>query len=197
MDSYDNLPDAVIEPKGIMSNKFLELGIKSFKAACEYVHKMDYGYNSNYDDQLILFRENKGSCTSKHAIISSLAAELNIPLYKRVGIYKFTEEIVVGADDILAKYSLPYVPMVHCFLVYKHYRFDLTEGNKNGKKSSIEEFIHTEQVDPFISQRDEYNLYLTVVKNKVLPSEEMQGVKEKTLLRARGECIQLLKKNIQ
>ncbi|MFW9773443.1 MAG: hypothetical protein ACFFEO_14935, partial [Candidatus Thorarchaeota archaeon] len=135
MDSYDYLPDGKIIPQGELSKKFLELGIKSFKEACKYIHEIEYGYNSTYEDDLILFKENKGTCTTKHAIIAGLARELDIPLHKNVGVYKFTEEITTGAQEILKKYSIPYVPMVHCFLVYKEYRFDLTEGNNNGKKT--------------------------------------------------------------
>ena len=197
MDPYDYIPDAIIKSSGKISKKFIELGIKSFKKACDYVHNMEYGYNTNYDDEMILFKENKGTCTTKHAVIAGLAEELNIPLYKHVGIYKFTEEISNGANVILTKYSIPYVPMVHCFLVYDQYRFDLTEGNNNGKKTSIEEFIHTEKVNPFISRKDEYFLFRKVLKEKILPTEEMEGIDEKTLLRARGECINLLKKNIK
>ena len=58
MDSYEYLPDKEIEPLGDISKKFLELGIKSFKDACVYVHNIEYGYNSNYDDKMIFFKEN-------------------------------------------------------------------------------------------------------------------------------------------
>ena len=156
MDSYDKLPDAEITDSGIISKKFLKLGIHSFKEACIYVHKMEYGYNSNYEDDLILFKEKKGTCTTKHGTIAALAEEIGIHLHKNIGIYKFTENISTGTNDILKKYDIPYVPMVHCFLVCEDNRFDLTEGNKNGKNTSIEEFIHSEQVIPFISRKDEY-----------------------------------------
>ena len=53
MDSYNKLPDAEIKDKGKMSKKFLELGITSFREACEYVHNIEYGYNSDYDDEMI------------------------------------------------------------------------------------------------------------------------------------------------
>ena len=86
--------------------------------------------------------------------------------------------------------------MVHCFLVYKQYRFDLTEGNNNGKKTSIEDFIETREVNPFISRKDEYLWYKKVLKEKILPSEEMKGIKERILLKAREESILLLKKSI-
>ena len=197
MDSYDKLPDAEIKPGGEMSRKFLELGIKSFKQACEYVNIIEYGYNSNYDDKLIFFKEKKGTCTSKHAVIAGLAEELNIPLYKHVGVYKFTEEISTGANEILKKYKIPYVPMVHCFLVYRNLRFDLTEGNCNGKNTTIDKLIYEEKVDPFISGKDEYLLFKRVLKKQILQSKEMKGIKERSLLKARSESIILLTQNIE
>ena len=138
-----------------------------------------------------------GSCTMKHATIAGLAEELQIPFYKYVGIYKFTEEITTGAGEIMEKYDVPYVPMVHCYLVYENYRFDLTEGNFNGKKTTIEEFIHTEKVTPFISRIDEYKLFKKVLKDKIMPSKEMEGISERTILKAREESIKLLKNCIK
>jgi hypothetical protein len=193
MDSYDKLPDAEIKPTGEISKKFIELGIKTFKEACNYVHNSKYGYNSNYDDKMIFFKEKMASCTMKHATIAGLAEELKIPLYKYVGVYKFTEEITTGVYQITKKYNIPYVPMVHCFLVYGDYRFDLTEGNDNGKKQSIEKFIQIEKVNPFISRTEEYNLFKKILKTQILPSKDMQGINERTLLKAREESIKLLK----
>lgn len=197
MDSYNKLPDAKINPIGKISKTFLVLGIKSFKEACNYVHNIEYGYNTNYEDKMILFKENKGTCITKHAIIAGLAKELKLPLYKHVGVYKFTEEISRGTNEILLKYKIPYIPMVHCFLVYKDFRFDLTEGNCNGKNTSIEEFIHEQKVDPFISRKDEYLLLKRVIKEIILPSKEMEGIKERSILKAREEAIILLKENIE
>ena len=197
MDSYDKLPDAQIEPVGEISKKFLELGIKSFRDACMYVHDSKYGYNSNYEDKMIFFKEKMASCTMKHATIAGLAEELGIALYKFVGVYKFTENITTGAGNIMKKYNVPYIPMVHCFLVYENYRFDLTEDNYNGKKTSIENFIYTEKVTPFISRTDEYKLFKRVLKDKIMPSEEMNGIEERTVLKAREEAIKLLKECIK
>ncbi|MBA7678077.1 hypothetical protein ES703_86348 [subsurface metagenome] len=87
--------------------------------------------------------------------------------------------------------------MAHCFLVYKDFRFDLTEGNCNGKNTTIKNFIHEEEVDPFISRKDEYLLYKRVLKEQVLPSKEMVGIKERTLLKAREESIILFKKIVK
>jgi hypothetical protein len=196
MDDLNLLPDKIITPSGEISKEFLELGVHSFKDACYHVKKIEYGYNSDYDDKMILFEEMKGTCTTKHAVIAGLAEELNIPLFKYVGIYKFTEEISNGVDKILKKYGVPYAPMIHCFLVYEKYRFDLTEGNNNGKKTSIEDFIHIEKVDPFISQKEEYLILKKILKQRILPSKEMKGIAERKLLKAREESIIQLKSNI-
>jgi hypothetical protein len=40
MDSYENLPDAEIKPNGEISEIFLELGITTFKEACDNDHNM-------------------------------------------------------------------------------------------------------------------------------------------------------------
>lgn len=197
MDKLELLPDGEIKSKGDISDKFLELGITSFKEAAIYVQNMDYGYNTNKDDRMILFKEKCGSCTTKHAVIASLAEELDIPLYKNVCVYKFTEEITTGAAEIIKKYNIPYVPMVHCFLVYENLKFDLTEGNYNGKKRAIDDYIHAEKVDPFISRDDEYRLYRKILKEHVMPSSEMKGIKERLVLKAREESIILLKEAIK
>ncbi len=197
MDSYSILPNVEIKPLGEISKKFLELGIKSFRDACSYVHNKDYGYNTNYDDKMIFFKENKGTCTTKHAVIAGLAEELSIPIFKYVGVFKFTEEISNGVDEILEKYNVPYIPMVHCFLIYKDYKFDLTEGNNNGKKKTINDFIYVKKVDPFISRKNEYLLFKKVLEEIILPSNEMKGINERSILKAREESIKLLKRIIE
>ena len=64
MDSYDKLPDAELKPVGDLSKTFLALGIKTFRGACDYVHNIDYGYNSNYEDKMIFFKELKENLDS-------------------------------------------------------------------------------------------------------------------------------------
>ncbi|HZX10486.1 MAG TPA: hypothetical protein VFG01_06005, partial [Acidobacteriota bacterium] len=176
---------------------FLSLGINRFINACRYVHELPYGYNTNRDDLMVLFKENKGTCTTKHAVIATLAVELNLPIEKNVGIYAMTKEIVTGTDEILKKFNLPYVPMVHCFLVYGEYRVDLSEGNNNGKNRSIEEFLYSQWVEPNISAKAEYLIYRNALKDHILKRKEMEGVEILKILHAREEGLHLLKKNIQ
>jgi len=196
MDSYTVLPNPIIDKKGIISEQFTNLKIKNFWDACTYVHDIPYGYNSTTDDILILFKEGYGSCTTKHAVISTLAEELSIPVHKMIGIYAMNEEIVTGTNLILDKYHLPYLPMIHCFLIYDSYRIDLTEENNNGKNRSIEKFLFTEKVIPNISEKNEYLLYKNALKNYILLREEMEGITMIDVLHARTEGIALLRSKV-
>jgi hypothetical protein len=196
MDSYKVLPNPMICDKGILSEKFTSLKIKNFWDACIYIHDIHYGYNSTTDDILIIFKEGYGSCMTKHAVIATLAQELCIPVHKMVGIYAMNEEIVTGTNQILDKYHLPYLPMIHCFLSYDSHRVDLTEGNNNGKNRSIKEFLFTEKVLPNISEKDEYLLYKKALKDYVLNQKEMEGITMIDVLHARTEGIRLLRSKV-
>lgn len=196
MDKLTVFPEKSISNVGIISAKFLNLGISSFINACLYVQDLLYGYNSDRDDLMILFKENKGTCTTKHAVIATLAQELDLQIVKNVGIYAMTEEIVTGTKEILAKYSLPYVPMVHCFLVSSENRVDLSEGNDNGKNRPIEDFLYTQQVEPNISAKEEYLIYRRALTDHILTRKEMKGVDIKQVLQARKDGLKTLKYNI-
>lgn len=197
MDSWTVFPDGAIQPAGIITRVFLDLGIHRFQDACKYVHALPYGYNSDRDDLMILFRENRGTCTTKHAVIATLAGELNLPVSKKVGIYAMTEDLVSGTDAILEKFRLPYIPMIHCFLSSGDHRVDLTEGNNNGKRRSIEEFLFTKTVIPNISAKDEYLLYRKALQDIAATREELKGIEIRTLLKAREAGLELLKRNIR
>jgi hypothetical protein len=197
MYNFNVFPDKLITEAGPVSKEFLGLGIRSFHEACRYVHELPYGYNSDRDDLMILFKEKMGTCTTKHAAIATLALEMEMPIEKNVGIYAMTEEIVTGTNDLLAPFNVPCIPMLHCFLVYEKFRVDLTEGNRNGKNRSIEDFLFVQKVDPNISAKDEYMIYRKALGDVILKLDELKGVDIKRILQAREEGLKLLKAKIQ
>lgn len=197
MDKFSVFPEKGIVGAGPVSQAFLATGIRSFQEACRYVHELPYGHNSDRDDLMILFKEKMGTCTTKHAVIATLAAELGLPVTRGLGIYAMTEAIVTGASKILAEYSLPYVPMIHCFLEYENYRVDLTEGNRNGKSRPIDTFLCTDRVAAAISAKDEYMLYRKALSEVILKRPELKRVDIKRILHAREEGLKLLKANLE
>ena len=196
MNSFNMFPDKEIIGSGPISKMFLSLGPGRFLEACRYVHELPYGYNSDRDDLMILFKENMGTCSTKHAVIATLAAELGLAITRGVGIYPMTEAIVTGANKILSEYSLPYLPMIHCFLQYGDYRVDLTEGNRNGKNRPIDDFLYTNRVAATISAKDEYLIYRKALSEVILKRPKLEGVDINRILHAREEGLKLLKANL-
>jgi hypothetical protein len=197
MDSLTLFPDREIAESGPVSRTFLGLGVRTFREACRYVHALPYGYNTDRDDPMVLFEERMGTCTTKHAAIAALAAEIGLPVAKRIGIYAMTEAVVTGTEEILARYDLPYVPMPHCFLEDGRHRVDLTEGNRNGKNRPIDDFLFTAPVAADLSAREEYLIYRKALKDVVLKREELAGADIRRILHAREEGLKLLKANLQ
>ena len=193
MNRWSIPPNIPIITAGIVSRTFLNLGIDRFVDACRFVHHLAYGYNSDRDDMMLLFKEKKGSCTTKHAVIGTLAKELGLPIHKNIGIYPMNEAIVTGTDRILTQFRLPYLPMVHCFLVYEQTRIDLTEGNHNGKNGPVQDFLYTEVVEADISGKIEYLIYRRALTEHILYRNEFDGVEIKRILQARQEGLALLK----
>ena len=74
MENYTVFPDQSITDTGPIGRIFKGLDIGTFHEACRWVHQLPYGYNSDRDDLMILFKEKMGSCTTKHAVIATLAA---------------------------------------------------------------------------------------------------------------------------
>ena len=193
---YTIFPDREISGGGTISRSFRSLDIHRFIEACKFVHELPYGYNSNRDDLMILFKERFGSCTTKHATIATLAKELTLPISRGVGIYAMTEAIVTGTGRILADYGMPYVPMIHCYLEFKGWKVDLTEGNRNGKNGPIDDFLFTRPVEANISAKAEYLIYRQALTDLVRSRDELRGIDIKQLLHAREEGIKLLRANI-
>ena len=196
MDLYNVFPNPKIAGRGILSQQFLDLGVTTFWIACEYIHRLPYGYNSDRNDIMILFKDGYGTCSTKHAVIAVLAEELAIPVVRMFGIYAMKEDLVTGTNHILARYKIPYVPMIHCFLAYGFHWVDLTEGNDNGKNRPIKDFLFTKNVSPDISETSEYLIYRKALVNHIFTREKMKGIKISDVLHARTESIALLKSKV-
>jgi hypothetical protein len=196
MDPVDTFPDVAIPDQGRFARAFRARGWHTFVEACREVQRMPYGYNTSREP-LILFHENRGSCTTKHMAVALLAEELGLAIHKSIGIYAMDEDLVTGAAAVAAAHGLPYVPVVHCFLSDGARRVDLTEGNLNGKNGPIDTFLFTARVRPDISEKEEYRLYRQALESHVLARDDMRGIDLKTILKAREASLVLLKTNMQ
>ena len=127
MQRIDQLPDKKIQSTGPVSRAFQDLKIVGFRNACRYICKLPYGRNSDRADYRQVLSENKGTCSTKHALIASLAQELSIPVALTLGIYKMQESNTPGVGKVLQQFDLDFILEAHCYLRYKDRRIDLTK----------------------------------------------------------------------
>jgi hypothetical protein len=157
MQPIDQLPDQEIQPKGPVSRAFQGLKIAGFRNACRYIFKLPYGRNSDRSNYRQVLSENKGTCSTKHALIACLAEELSIPISLTLGIYKMQESNTPGVGNVLQQFELDFILEAHCYLRYKDLRIDLTKETA-GRSEPIDEFLYEENIVP--DQIGEYKIEL-------------------------------------
>ena len=186
--SYEIFPNADIINRGIFSDQFLKIGIKSFHDACRWVHDLPYDYNSNMVDSMLIFTEKKGICLTKHGAITRLAEELNLPIHKNIGFFRLNNEIYSAIENLLSKYGLEYIPQIDCFLRYNDHYVDLTEGNCTGKNKIIDEFDFIVPVAAEIIMDDMVTLYIGYIDkySDLEPKFKTLGIDK--ILTALSEC---------
>ena len=159
MDPLDLLPETALREPGAIGRRFLDLGVMTFRAACSWVRDVPYGANRGGRHADVVFDEMRGTCQSKHDLIAALAQELDLPVSKYVGGYRLDESIIEGAGAVLAAHGVAYVPETHCVLKYDERFFDLTAGNRHGKRKDITDMDVYVRVHPFAPKRIEQATY--------------------------------------
>ena len=116
-----------IQSKKAISKLCLNLGLKTFADTCVYVRAIPYGRNSNRTDFSLVLSEQKGTCSTKHALLSQLAIENNANDIKlTIGIYKMHHNNTMGIKNVLLDHNLKYIPDAHTYLTINKQLFDFT-----------------------------------------------------------------------
>ena len=110
-----------------LSKSCRALGFKTFDALCNYIKVLPYGRNSERSDFTLVLKENKGTCSTKHAFLKQIAIENNEPtVILCLGIYKMNDANTFGVGDILKQYNLEYIPEAHTYLKLNNTILDVT-----------------------------------------------------------------------
>lgn len=173
-----------------LSRELLSLGISNFNDALNLIQKLPYGRNSNRSDFNLIVTEQKGTCSTKHAYLASLAElhkKQDVKLF--IGIYKMTEENTSGVSDVLKKWQLPYIPEAHCYLKINQILTDITRNSSSDesfeKSLLFEEEILTHQIGDY-----KINRHQEFIRNWIL-SEAIHYDFE-TIWHIREACIKSL-----
>jgi hypothetical protein len=106
------------------------------------------GATDTPDDPLIVLTENRGTCSTKHALIRRLAMEQDLDIALVLGMYEMTEQNTPGIGNVLRKYGLATLPEAHCHLRTSGKRIDLTRDiGRRGRGEEIVGFLYKEDID--------------------------------------------------
>lgn len=139
------------KPADNVINAFSQEGITDFEAACAWIKSLPYGRNENKEDVLALFHERCGTCSTKHALLSRLAAEMNLTSVQLcMGIYRMNGTNTPPVAPVLAAAGLEYVPEAHVFLRISGEVMDVTvpQGALDFLPDLLEERIITPENVP-------------------------------------------------
>lgn len=104
-----------------------EKGIYSWEKLIQYTRKIPYGRNTSRTDFSLVIKENKGTCSSKHAFLKSIADLNHIPDIKLIlGMYKMNQANTPKIGNALSSHNVDYIPEAHCYLKIDNRTVDIT-----------------------------------------------------------------------
>ncbi len=150
----ESLPDFDIQSNGEISEEFLRRNIVTFHQALDSIRSMKYGRNSDRNKPTLIFREQKGTCSTKHSVLKLLADEHSITDIKlMLGIFRMNARNTPEIAETLRTYNIEYIPEAHTYLKYKNRIIDCTKEYSAAAlfvPDLIEEFpIEIEQTGDF------------------------------------------------
>ncbi|WP_206531791.1 GNAT family N-acetyltransferase [Sphingobacterium sp. DR205] len=169
---------------GTISESFTAIGINTFQQASKWVSDLDYRRNHNKNNKLVLFDEQCGTCSTKHALLKLLADENeNTSLKLILGIFKMNGKNTLAIKDTLERYKLKYIPEAHSYFRTKNYILDFTGIGVNETKFELdllnEVEINPDQISEYKVQYHRNFLSHWIEENKIPYSlDELWKIRE-------------------
>lgn len=181
------LPQQILTSKDKITSLITSRGIHTWSALIEFVKVLPYGRNSNRKDLELVIIEEKGSCSSKHALLKKVADLNNIPNVKLIlGMYKMDQKNTRGIGMVLDNNSINFIPEAHCYLKIGSVRKDVTFSTSNFEKvendiiSELE--IEPEQVTDFKVNYHKAFLKNWIIENSIQKSfDEIWAIREQCI----------------
>jgi hypothetical protein len=143
-DVLDRLPATPLRGDGPTTVRFRAAGAADFGAAARHLLRVPYGRISDRRRFWLVLDEGRGTCTTKHALLATLAAEQDIDVQLVLAIYEMSERNTPGVGAVLHRHGLERIPEAHCFLRYRGERVDIT-GVPAGAEP-VGGFLHEETI---------------------------------------------------
>jgi hypothetical protein len=147
MESWLILPEAPLDARGPASEAFRQIGCGSYRGAARHLHELPYGRNSDRADFMLVLPEQRGTCSTKHALLAAVALEQRLAIALTIGIYDMSEANTPGVGRVLSAHGLTSIPEAHRYLTYAGRRVDITRAGVS-PQTSIARFHAEWTIEP-------------------------------------------------
>ncbi|WP_405206203.1 hypothetical protein [Aquimarina sp. LLG6339-5] len=182
--------DFEINSNDELSNLIIKKGISSWAQLVLFIKHLPYGRNANRIDSKLVILEQKGTCSSKHALlkrIANLNGRNDIDLI--IGIYKMNSINTPDIGNILLENHLNYIPEAHTYLRYKNQTIDATSAVSDFKKIA-NDIIVEKSIEPLQVGDFKINYHQKFIQSWII--EEESHFSFEKIWKIREQCIQNL-----
>lgn len=181
--------DAKFRAVGPLSDLALASGYNSWSTLTEALRHLPYARTSDRSKLELVLLENRGTCSSKHALAYAIAQEQGWKEWQLIlGMYRMKEDNTPGVGAVLAATPVSFIPEAHCYLARGEERLDFTKPSSNFAQLAAdileEVVIEAEQVGEWKVNFHRAYLRKWIKKEKdlSLSFEEIWQLREKCIL---------------
>tara|TARA_B110001450_G_scaffold197611_1_gene186215 strand:- start:7820 stop:8380 length:561 start_codon:yes stop_codon:yes gene_type:complete len=165
-------------------------GIETWNQLTNFIKALPYGRNKNRKDFGLVLSEQKGTCSSKHALLKSIADFNKVPnISLIIGIYRMTESNTPKIGTELTDNSIKFIPEAHSYLKINGNRIDLTTKESEFEKLK-KDIIQEKEIEPNQVSKFKVDYHKEFVKSWLKETNSKFTFNE--IWRIREKCIENL-----
>lgn len=136
--------DYILNSEDSLTQLITSKNIYDWTNLLNYVRALPYGRNKNREDLSLVWKEQKGTCSSKHAFLKYVADLNTIPNIELIlGLYKMNQDNTPKIGNVLVEQRLAYIPEAHCYLKIDGHRLDFTSEHSDFSKIKNDIILET------------------------------------------------------
>lgn len=165
-------------------------GILDWESLAAYIQNLPYGRNTNRYDNTLVWFEQKGTCSSKHAFLKLIADLNKLEMVRLIlVIFKMNAFNTPEIQNILDVNNLDYIPEAHCFLSVEGRDYDYTtiKASLENIKSDI---VYREVISPGKVKSYKVNLHKSYIQNWIVENEIPYSLND--IWQIREKCIKTM-----
>ena len=191
MKDWRILPAIELPATTSLSGRFRRRELITLREAARYLQRFPYGRTSDRSDPSLVLKEQRGTCSTKHALLFQLAKECDVAVELMLGIYEMCEANTPGVGAVLDGHGLAVIPEAHVYLRYDEHRVDITRSAAE-PASDIGQFLSERVIRPEDIGERKVELHRSFIRQWLQEHPKLNDLTPKQLWTIREECISAL-----